>query len=557
MRARSVALALLATLAIAACDRGVLTRTDPPGDAPPDRMDDPPADPPTDPPVVSGDPQLCVGIRGNGPRLTAHFGALARIIEHYGLIDATAGGSSATITSFILESIQLNPLVGSCETCTEEERATRAATLLKSIQGYLEAVSGNSEAQVIRFVRGLDAEMEHRGVDYLLENFRLNSLASMRSVLEETESRALVNDEVLRLMEESPDKIMHARDVLEGLRTALDFRANTTSFVRPGMLSVPALAERLGRLADFYAGYEPTDLARMEAFLDRCGDAGRGMTWSDLARIEAGEATCGEMFNELVIDYRAARPSVSPRPRRIDEPVGEHLRGYYATALIVDESVSAFDDALKAYWDGNIPTELGVDFGDIRVGYFGGASDLARLESNPLGYSDLKTQRTMSLGNATWLEVLSLSPAEPGLSRGQTLDGVGVAVGGWADPHPVPVLRTMGCERVIYLTRRGGDGQFVTDVTRELGITEGDARSLTALDGESSFRLALEEADGVWCTDWDAPDPTDLDAMQRVGYEAPFETTAPGFTGSGRYENLTDATNLPGCTPGVTEEPGR
>ena len=39
---------------------------------------------------------LCVGIRGNGEKITAHFGALARIVENYGKIDGSAGGAGGT-----------------------------------------------------------------------------------------------------------------------------------------------------------------------------------------------------------------------------------------------------------------------------------------------------------------------------------------------------------------------------------------------------------------------------------------------------------------------------
>jgi len=78
--------------------------------------------------------ELCVGVRGNGPRITSHFAAMARIIEHYGLVDAVAGGSSGSITSFLLESVQANPAIYDCDgtRCDEHETVARAALLCKT-----------------------------------------------------------------------------------------------------------------------------------------------------------------------------------------------------------------------------------------------------------------------------------------------------------------------------------------------------------------------------------------------------------------------------------------
>ena len=63
-----------------------------------------------------GDLPLCVGVRGNGPRLWAHFPSLARVVEAFGPIHGMAGGSSATVTGFLLESIEANPFVTQCGT---------------------------------------------------------------------------------------------------------------------------------------------------------------------------------------------------------------------------------------------------------------------------------------------------------------------------------------------------------------------------------------------------------------------------------------------------------
>lgn len=56
---------------------------------------------------------VCAGIRGNGPRLWAHFTSLARIVEEFGPISAAAGGDRF---------------------CPPIERRARIALLFKSLQ---------------------------------------------------------------------------------------------------------------------------------------------------------------------------------------------------------------------------------------------------------------------------------------------------------------------------------------------------------------------------------------------------------------------------------------
>src|SRR4051794_20419860 len=84
----------------------------------------------------AGGPRLCAGIRGNGNLIAAHWTALARILENYGMIEGTAGGSSGSITQFIYESIYANPLLRQCASgaCSDEEAGARAGLLMKSLQ---------------------------------------------------------------------------------------------------------------------------------------------------------------------------------------------------------------------------------------------------------------------------------------------------------------------------------------------------------------------------------------------------------------------------------------
>src|SRR5262245_35788064 len=80
----------------------------------------------------------CLALRGNGESQPAHWGALASLVEKQGLPVMQSGGSSASISLFLLENVAANPLVKNA--ANAEEQRQRAALLLKSlfgIAGYL------------------------------------------------------------------------------------------------------------------------------------------------------------------------------------------------------------------------------------------------------------------------------------------------------------------------------------------------------------------------------------------------------------------------------------
>lgn len=84
-----------------------------------------------------------------------------------------------------------------------------------------------------------------------------------------------------------------------------------------------------------------------------------------------------------------------------------------------------------------------------------------------------------------------------------------------------------------------------------LGASDEDLDDLYDLsDPGSGFTSALIEADGVWCTDWDAPDQFDIRALSAEGYDAPLETDDPRLLS---YENAATNIGTVGCTPLLTE----
>ncbi len=495
---------------------------------------------------------LCVGIRGNGQRITAHFGAVARILEEYGLIDAVAGGSSGSITSFLLESVEANPTVYDCggSLCAPQAAADRAALLFKSLEGYMDVLSATDEAIAIQNLAVLAQRIQAEGIDALLDQDPQAGVAALESVLTSPDLRDLVNPELLDLLATSPDPVYHARDIVDATASALSFAADDpTIFVRPGLISFPGFIAKVGRVGSFYAGYGPVDHARLGAFLDACAPYSPGVAWAEVAAVPVGDATCGSMFADLLVDYRAALlADEASYPSRLDDMIGAYMPALISTSVLADDAVAAFDSARADYLAAR-PVTLDVDFADVTFGYWGRAADLQRVGANPRGYADLKTAKFRSLGEATWRHALSFSPAEPGLARALELPDGLVSAGGWSDLQPVLVLKNLGCDRVVYATRRGGDSTFMVGVARMLGLDAQEESALLDLGNPiSGFALSVSEADGVWCTNWDAPPALDIPAMVRDGYDAPLQTKDDMLSS---YANASSDLGIAGCTPGV------
>lgn len=504
-------------------------------------------------------PRVCVAMRGNGPRITAHFGALSRIIEHYGLLWGGAGGSSGSISMFLLESVHANPLLFDCgggTTCSDREAAARAALLFKSLQGYLQVLAASDESLSFGLLLEVISRVTAGDIAGLLETDPTAAVEALRTILEADDIRALVNPEVIALLTSSPDPAFHARDIVDSLSNAASFSVDDPSvFVRPGIIDFTAFADLLGRIGSFYAALAPADPVRYQQFLTDCATPGRSMSWTEVSALPSGEGTCGDLFSSLLTDYRAAvRATPEAFPSRIDEPVGSTLHSLVATSVLEGDAVMTWTTARDDYVNARAFT-FDVDFDDVRLGYFGSAADLALLDANPRGFTDLKTQKLRTLGEVTYREALALSPAEPGLARALEINDTQISAGGWSDLQPTLVLQNLGCDEVIFVTRRGGAGGFTFGVSRLLGATDEDQRALFDLvSTDSSYYVSLQESSGVWCTDWDTPETTDVAGLSADGFGAPFETVAPFFTeGVDPYPNITESTGLPGCTVGVGE----
>jgi len=511
--------------------------------------------------LAPDEPTLCAAIRGNGQLITAHFPALARIVEHYGPISGAAGGSSASITTFFLESIQMNPFVEDCggQRCTLEESSARISLMLKSILGYIAGLGTTEEALAVQAILPVIQEIQDADIAGLLDTDVDAALDALQTILESDDLGDLINPEVLALLSETENPLFHIGDLLTAIGSFGSFSAeDPLIFVRPGLIDFAAFGRKLARVANFYAGYGPIDEAGFQNFLSSCAADSVGLSWAEIAELSVGENTCGELFGGLFLAYRTTLLADEESfPTRADDPVGGSMQALISTSVLTGDAVAEFQAARAAYNDA-LEVTLDVAFSDVSFGYWGSADDLATVASNPEGYNDEKTLRFRSLGSATWGEVLALSPAEPGLARALEITDDEISAGGWSDLHPTLALRNLGCEKIVYVTRTGNESAFAQGVATLFGMSIFEKEDLYDLDNaNSSYALSLAEADAVWCTDWDQFGGTELLEIAEDAYDAPMESSDPYFTdpsgANGPYDGLESSIGLRGCTPGASD----
>lgn len=492
----------------------------------------------------------CAGIRGNGQNLFAHYGALARHVEEYGPIECASGGSSGSITTFLIESIWANPAVHECKRQGKCKKAVRArsALMLKSVIGLTETglfedvstinalIAGVSEGNILEL---LNSDNPQAGVMALM-----NLLGDLGP---------LINPELIELLLTSPDPVFHATDIIDGLEKGVQFIVDDPKvFLRTSVLDFNEFASFLGSYGSFYAGYGPTDREGFSAWLKACAKASTGLNWQETAALPgSADRTCGEEFGDLFNAYREAFRTQGGA-NRADDPVGKFIPSFGVTGVLRGDAIRQWEEA-RAAWIAADPIPFTPNFSDIGVGYWGKTKELNRMQRRlDRNFTDLIPRQFTPLGPATWREVLKSSPAEPGFSPAVPLVSGFVSVGGWADPLRVQPMTALGAKRTITINRVDGVGGFTEAVTRLLNASDADVDALySTTDTSSSFYIGLDTVTGVWCTDWDSQ-MGDPNLLFNDAYNSPLITNDRRFQRPRNgYENVGPDFSIGGCTPGV------
>lgn len=539
--------------------------------------------------VARASAPYCLALRGNGPGQPAHWGALANMVEKLGLPWAQAGGSSASISMFLLDAIAVNPWV---KNATPEQQKSRASFLLKSIFGVVGYIGQTKDVRALKDVASRFKRIQELMKELDQENRtifdNLESIAQATSVGQIFKTIHNI-DQVIDLAErigiaETPryakfiDDLKHIRayryigkldrvkfyagEIKEALKNVGAFNAegDTSLFFRDGIVNFETFGMQIGQIASFLSGRlsTPSTVNEFNKYTQMCEPVHTGLTWQGIV---AKKPECQTALNSALNSFFSQTDN-----REYNNfakfRIGTAIASFPQTTVLVS---SAYEDARKIYEDYHKALDRDVakrfhisNSDDVKFGYWGRPDLLRQIERNlntpftdALGRrmdfsNDGKSRRFLALGNESslWIDALALSPAEPGLAailpmntRGNNIRTHGVdaySAGGWSDLHPVLILKAAGCERVVYVTRKGGESFFGQGVAKRLLNLERDWSLLSSKNpvtgtqnrkmnksGDlsdlsspwsmlynlgnplSSFSLSLSTADAVLCTNWD------------------------------------------------------
>lgn len=559
----------------------------------------------------AGENDYCVAIRGNGENVAAHWAGLGRFVEEKGLPKAMAGGSSATLTMFLTDSMAQNPFLAKEK--DEVKKRKMQGLLMKSMPQFMATMA------------------KQEGV---LDAYQLmNELADPKSPLVDKVKKALesgggadgvrlafgryaplVNPDFLRGLANKPD--FFQKEGAAALAKFGNFDAQDANlFLRPGLIDFKAYAVTMGNIADFYAGNtDPSTQEQLEKFTQDCAERSYQINWMQMP------ADCRQRFELLAGNYVRRGQFQN---KALFQSVGKNVESIPTTAVVHGPAAARFKDLQASFMQGDTRrdySKFSVDFTrELSFGYWGQKERLDAIERGlqPLrALGDVKAQKFRKLGPANWFEVLSTSPAEPGLAslqriptnttREQVLGEMRkppnqrwaslqykrdetnqemFSAGGWSDLHPVGVLKASGCERVAYLTRKDGDTIFGQETF--IRLTGEQARipfwnrlsennnAGWRISGEaaatnwnklynlgnplSSFSRSLANADIVYCTNWNNYDVFEgkMWDMVKEAYMAPVFLQAGTPNGFRINATPMDGSKYPGCVPKGARPDGR
>lgn len=525
-------------------------------------------------------PHICLGIQGNGFGLWAHFGAMARIVEVYNLpIDCVGGGSSGSVTAFIVESIQMNPILQEYPVGSFGRQA-REAFLYKSMLGAIKATLLQDGVDALELVLGGSSSL-FEGIDVLMVIREILSLPPItRGVILSTlgllASIYIDIDGNLSLLRQSPDPRGHIEELLMSLREdgiLSGLPGDFIAYLRPGQVDYEGLIGFIGALGNFYAtrgGRRFYKEKQFRGWLDACAEASFGMSWEEASQLPVGRSSnCQDEMTDLFRPYRAVsvfrdseerpdrrwdRPRVGIPESRLDDPVGMHQPVLLLTAIVTGDTYDQLKRAQAFYnaaqfdnitWNPNFED-------DVRFGYIGNMTDLMTIQEGlARDYpDDLRASLSVPLGQTPWADALYASTSEPGLTNFVELPGYDnlAVMGGWPDTTKTPVLNMLGADHTITMIADSA-GTFSRQGLETLGANESIITQLEDRSINSSYTVGLAAADARVCVQWYGINFVNFTGFFDAGYYYQLiETTDPFFSNT-TYENVADYIGIVGCTP--------
>jgi len=385
----------------------------------------------------------CTGIRGNGELAPAHWSALSRITENKGLPTAAAGGSSASITIFLMDALSRNTNLSSNEADKNKELGLLFKTMVPHIF-YLYNEDAKSPT-IMRLAGNLTGLGDGGFIHKLKSAVKIaKDLPEFFEVL--GEYGPLLNSEVAKGLRSNFS--FYKAQLAESLKVFGSFDAKTDKniFYRKGLVDFKFLGMIFGRVADFYAGYGAEKVnTKMKKFLNTCSDVSFNKEWSEVIKAlpickDLLHASLDAYYEAPTVErrvrsHRKSGPKFRTRTitlkrkfpnRMIFEKVGSGLKAFPTTSLVVGDAAKRYKNLLQRYEENEAKDvdSFSVDFNsELKYGYWGKSEDLFEIKSNidQLFPTDTKSNKFQPIEGGVWFEVLGTSPAEPGLSNLQRI----------------------------------------------------------------------------------------------------------------------------------------
>lgn len=547
----------------------------------------------------------CVAIRGNGELIPAHWAALARIIENIGLPVGQAGGSSASVTMYLLDSMITSKFLSEDPT----KRPFEVSLMLKSVFILLDLLRETPEAKNLLWAAGKLLSSEYGGgLADIMSSAKGDDKVKFFEAIATAEKIGLLDKNHLNKIKSlylgkfigDGKKILS--NYLEELKTSASvfgkFDAQDPNlFLRPGIVDFNQIARSVTQIAAFYSGDFTKSYAKAPQLT-----AELQSRWKDLfdtcAEKEKGnlmiQASCQKKFADIWKLF-SSNKDIQSSPQK-SRRISQSILSIPTTAVITGQARDEVKELFKEYerdFDNTVGTKFKIrEAQDIRFGYWGKNNVLEALSKNLQKNDDEKSKRFFALGDAYWEDVLALSPAEPGLAslkgfRGESLEGKALelySAGGWSDLHPVQILKAAGCPHVVFVTRQGGESMFAQGIAqrllnldisqKELNPWDEETKKINAegrdpaqypqwsrlfnmKDKKSAIQQALARADSVYCTRWNDYTITKPGEFNKLVANAYYESAVwvnpmSSFSGNSKLRSppLTEAkADQPGCSP--------
>lgn len=501
----------------------------------------------------------CLAIRGNGELAPAHWGGISQIIERWGLPIKQAGGSSASLSMFLLDAVATNSEIRNHEDSLLLRE--KASFLVKSFLGTLLYIEKSPQVQTMISYKKKWEEMNASFEKYqtldILNKIQTTSGGDLKKLIIQnkenllrlnefyTENASFLNEKAFNPFFSVMNDILKGKNDIATYRKiyflahelyqsislfgAFNAKTDDNLFFREGILDFNKLAFAFGKVASFYAGIGMSSLhnEQFKNWLSSCSEQSLNKTWIEIIQ---KNPRCQQDLSVLLNNY--FKDDYQEDKNFVKSEIGVTIPSYPTTSILKDRGATQAQSLLSDYerlMDNQFgKNHLFTEPQNVMFGYWGKDLDVIQKQ---LPADDEKSQRFFPLGNSSWQQAISLSPAEPGLARIQKFQNNGktlFSAGGWSDLHPTLVLKASGCETVIYLQRKGGETFFGQGVAKRLlgydrswnyleGTpenakinNEGDASDRSSLWGrlynlgneKSSYYRSIQAADIVVCTDW-------------------------------------------------------